>query len=123
MTKLDESIQKIRNELAADFVGTDVVGMDGMSIAGLSLDPNYDNSVASANFSMVMKLGEKVCAKTNMGKLDDNLVTTDKVYILTRFLGNGEYFWGLTVTRNATLGSVRMLMNEYADQLWDAIPR
>ncbi|HTY24807.1 MAG TPA: hypothetical protein VMC85_16880 [Desulfomonilaceae bacterium] len=58
-----------------------------------------------------------------MGGVEDNLVAIDKAYLLTRFLGNGPYYWGLAVTRNAALGSVRILMNEYADQLWDAIPR
>ena len=123
MSKLEQLIQQVRSELGADFVSTDIVGMDGLSIAGGSIDPSFNATDAAARFSMVMKLAEKASAKVGMGKVDDNLVTTDKAYILTRFLGDGSYFWGLAVTRNATLGSVRMLMNEYADQLWDAIPR
>jgi predicted regulator of Ras-like GTPase activity (Roadblock/LC7/MglB family) len=71
---------------------------------------------------MVMRLGEKVANKTNMGDIDDSLVTTKKAYIITRLLGDGSYYWGVAVTRDAVLGLVRMLMNEYADQLWDAIP-
>lgn len=58
----------------------------------------------------------------SIGEMDDNLVTTDKVYILSRFLGDNSYYWGMVVTRDATLGFIRMLMNEYAPQLWDAIP-
>jgi hypothetical protein len=58
-----------------------------------------------------------------MGKVDDNLTTTDKAYIIARFIGDGSYFWGVAVTRNATLGSVRMIMNEFAGQVWDMIPR
>ena len=123
MSKLEQLIQQVRAELGADFISTDIVGMDGISIAGGSMDPNFNASDASARFSMVMKLAEKVSAKVGMGKVDDNLVTTDQAYILSRFLGDGSYYWGLAVTRNATLGSVRMIMNEYADQLWDAIPR
>ncbi|HVM70643.1 MAG TPA: hypothetical protein VMT91_02710 [Anaerolineales bacterium] len=123
MSKLEQLIQQVRSELGADFVSTDIVGMDGLSIAGGSIDPSFNATDASARFSMVMKLAEKASGKVGMGKVDDNLVTTDKSYIISRFLGDGSYFWGLAVTRNATLGSVRMLMNEYADQLWDAIPR
>ena len=123
MSKLEQLITEVRSELGADFVSTDVVGMDGLSIAGGSISADFNATEAAARFSMVMKLAEKASGKIGMGDVEDNLVTTDKSYILTRYLGNGSYFWGLAVTRNATLGSVRILMNEYADQLWDAIPR
>jgi len=123
MAKLDLLIQQFRSELGADFISTDVVGMDGLSIGGGSIDPNFNSTDASARFSMVMKLAAKVSGKLGLGKVDDNLVTTDKAYIIARFLGDGSYYWGVAVTRNATLGTVRMMMNEYADQLWDAIPR
>lgn len=123
MAKLDQILQQFRSELGADFVSTDVVGMDGMSIAGGSVDPNFDGTEASARFAMVMKLAGRVSEKLALGAVDDNLVTTDKAYVIARFIGNGSYYWGVAVTRNATLGAVRMMMNEYADQLWDAIPR
>lgn len=122
MAKLDQLLQEVRANLGADFVSTDIVGMDGISIAGGSVSPDFDSTEASARFAMVMKLASQVSNKIGVGAVDDLLVTTDKVFILTRFLGNGSYYWGLAVTKNATLGSVRILMNEYADQLWDAIP-
>ena len=123
MAKLDQLIQQIRSEFGADFISTDVVGMDGISIAGGSIDPNFNATDASARFSLVVKLAAKVSSKVGMGKVDDNLITTDTAYIITRFIGDSSYYWGVAVTRNATLGAVRMIMNEYADQLWDAIPR
>jgi predicted regulator of Ras-like GTPase activity (Roadblock/LC7/MglB family) len=123
MAKLEQLIQQIRIELGADFVSTDVVGLDGMSIAGASADPSFDGSAASARFAMVMKLASKVSDKLGGGVVDDNLVTTDKAYILSRFLGDGSYYWGVAVSREATLGAVRMMMNEYAPQIWEAIPR
>jgi predicted regulator of Ras-like GTPase activity (Roadblock/LC7/MglB family) len=122
MAKLDQIIQEFRSELGSDFISTDVVGMDGMSIAGGSVDPNFDASDASARFTMVMKLASKVSSKIGMGKVEDNLVTTNKTYIVSRFLGDCSYYWVVVVSRNATLGTVRMLMNEYMGQLWDAIP-
>ena len=122
MTKLEQLLQEMRSDLGADFVSTDVVGMDGLSIAGGSVSPDFDSNAASARFAMVMKLATQVAGKIGMGTVSDNLVTTDQVYILTRFLGDGSYYWGLAVTRNATLGMVRMLMNEYADRIWEAIP-
>jgi predicted regulator of Ras-like GTPase activity (Roadblock/LC7/MglB family) len=122
MTKLEQTLHEFRSELGGDFLSTEVVGMDGISIAGGSLDPDYDANEISARFAEVMKLAVKVSTKIDTGKVEDNLVTTDKTYILTRFLGNTDYFWVVIVTSGATLGSVRMLMNEYAPQIAEAIP-
>jgi len=124
MTKLDQLIQQFRNEIGADFISTDVVGVDeGLSVAGGSIDPNFNAADASARFSMIMKLAAKACSKVGMGKVDENLTTTDKAYIIARFIGDGSFYWEVAVTRNATLGSLRVIMNEYADKFWDGIPR
>jgi predicted regulator of Ras-like GTPase activity (Roadblock/LC7/MglB family) len=124
MTKLDQLFQQIHTEIGMELVSTDVVGMDGLAIASIATDPRYESSMASAaaRFAMVMKLAGKVADKLEIGTLDDNLVTTDTSYILTRALGDGSYYWGVTVTREAVLGNVRMIMSEYAAQVWDAIP-
>ena len=123
MIKLEQVISQFKLELGADFVSTDVVGMDGMSIAGGSADPAFSASDAAARFAEIMKLAVKVSSKINSGKVDDNLVTTNKNYIISRFLGDGSYYWVVVVTNNATLGTLRMLMNEYAPQILNSIPQ
>jgi len=123
MNTLETLIQEVKNELGPDFISTDIVGMDGLSIAGGSVDPNFDAAKASARFAMVMNLTAKVSGKMNMGPVDYNLVTTDLAYIITRFLGDGSYYWGLAITRNAVLGLAYILMDDYADRIWEAIPR
>jgi predicted regulator of Ras-like GTPase activity (Roadblock/LC7/MglB family) len=123
MTKLEQIIIQFRGELGGDFITSDIVGMDGISIAGASLDPNFNSSDASARFAEVMKLAVKISKRIDIGQVEDNLVSTDKTYIISRFLGDGTYYWVVVVTSNATLGTLRMLMNEYAPQLWDAIPK
>jgi predicted regulator of Ras-like GTPase activity (Roadblock/LC7/MglB family) len=70
-----------------------------------------------------MELATKVCSKVGLGKVEDNLTTSDKAYIIARFIGDGSYYWVVAVTRNATLGTVRMLMNEYSDQIYSILPR
>ncbi len=122
MAKIDQVIQQIRVELGTDFIATDVVGMDGLSIAGNSADPSFDTASSVARSALVMKLASKVSDKLELGEVEDALATTDKFLMLTRFLGDGAYYWQLVVPREATLGSVRLVMNEYAPQLWDAIP-
>jgi len=122
MNKLEQVIYQFRNELGSDFISTDVVGMDGISIGGGSLNPNFDAADISARFAEVMKLAVKISSKIYIGKVDENLVTTDTTYIVSRFLGDGQYYWVVVVSSNATLGTVRMLMNEFAPQINDAIP-
>lgn len=122
MAKMDDILFDVRNQLGAEFISTEIVGMDGLPIAGNAIDPNFDSSVISARLAMVMKLSTKVAGKMSMGNVEDNLVTTEKNFILVRFLGDGSYYWRISVTKDATLGVIRMLMTEYADQLWDSIP-
>lgn len=123
MSKIDDILQEMRTELGTDFVSSDVVGMDGLSIGGVTADPNFDAGAASARFAMVMRLAQKVSSKVSMGEVTDSLVTTNNAYIITRFLGDNSYYLGVAVTREAVLGMVRMVMDEYADQLWAAVPK
>jgi hypothetical protein len=51
-----------------------------------------------------------------MGKVDDNLTTTDKAYIIARFIGDGSYYWVVTVTRNATLVRRFVTSNNHASK-------
>ena len=123
MTKLEQVIQQFRNEIGAEFVSTDVVGLDGLSIAGMSADPEIDSSAIAARFALAIKMASNVSEKLGIGGFEENLTTTDKYISISRFLGDGSFFWVVTLNKEATLGMVRLLMNEYAPQIWDAIPR
>ena len=122
MAKLDHLILQIRNELGSSFISTDIVGLDGLSIAGNAADSHVNRDEATARAAMIMKLASNISKKLGFGEVDDTLVTTDKYYLLIRFLGDGSYIWGLVVSRDAILGSVRLLMNEFSSQLMEAIP-
>ncbi len=122
MSKLDLLMKQIENEFGADLLSTNIVGMDGLSIAGGSQNPDYDSTAISAHFAKVMNLAKKVSDKLGIGQVVDELITTDKSYIIARLLGNGEYYWALVVSRNEPLGHVTMVMNEFSPQIWDAIP-
>lgn len=123
MSKLDQLILQIRNETSPSFLSTSVIGTDGLSIAGDSVDSSDTRGDRSARAAMIMRLASNISTKLNLGEVEEELITTNNNYILIRFLGDGSYIWGLTVSRDAILGSARITMNEYASQLWDAIPR
>lgn len=124
MAKLDDLLRQIRNELGADFIAAAIVGStDGIAIANLALDAGFDVAAASARLAMVTKLAANVSTRIDLGRVEDTLTTTDQAYVLTRFLGDGSYYWWIAVSKEAVLGMVRMLMDEHAEQIWKAIPR
>jgi predicted regulator of Ras-like GTPase activity (Roadblock/LC7/MglB family) len=121
--KINQLLEQVRSELGTDLIATDVVGMDGISIAGVTTIPNFDTSVGCARFAMVMKLASKVGDKLAAGHVEENLASTYKGIVLSRLLGDGSYYWAVVLRKDATLGTARLIMREYAEQIWDAIPR
>lgn len=123
MANLNEVLKEMAQEIPG-LVGCDVVGMDGVSIGTYSPDPKFDTEAASAQFAMVMKLVQKSASQLNAGNVEDNLVTTDKSYIVTRFLGDGHYYLGVAADKEtASLGNLRLITRQFADDLWEAVPK
>jgi DNA-binding response OmpR family regulator/predicted regulator of Ras-like GTPase activity (Roadblock/LC7/MglB family) len=123
MANLQDVLKDMANDIPG-FVSSDVVGMDGLSIAGHASDPDFDSEAASAQFALVMKLVQKTTGQLDAGEVQDNLVTTEGAYILTRFLGDGSYYLGVAVSKDeGSLGNMRLITRTYADKLWDAIPK
>ena len=120
--QVDTLLQQIRSEIGPDFISTDVVRKDGISVAGGSIDRGFNSTNACAHFALVIELANRVSKKVRLGKVEDNLITTDKMYIISRMIGDGSYSWYMAISRNATLGNVRIMMKEYAPQLWEMIP-
>ena len=123
MSKLDKLLREIQTELGPGFIATSIAGMDGLIIANHSLSPNFDANKVAARMAMVMSLAAKSGGKMGMGEVDHNLITTDQAYIISRFIGDGSYYWIIAITRDSVLGMVYMIMEDFADRLWEAIPR
>jgi len=123
MAELNDLLKSMADDIPG-FVSSDVVGMDGLSIAGHAADPDFDAEAASAQFALVMKLVQKTVGQLGDDAVEDNLVTSQNAYILTRFLGDGSYYLGVAVDKEAaSLGNLRLMTRRYADDLWDAIPK
>lgn len=124
MAKIDELVKELRGEIGGDLVQLTVCGPDGMAIASETTMPNAavaENMTGRA--VMAHQAAKKVTDKLNLGTFEESISTTDKVFVLTKFLGDGSYSVLVSFTRKATLGTVRMLIEEYSPKLWDAIPR
>jgi predicted regulator of Ras-like GTPase activity (Roadblock/LC7/MglB family) len=115
-------IKDIRDDLGNDFIATDIIDLDGMSIAGDKSDDKFNAELVAAHFTMVMKLAKKVSGNMDIGAVSENLVSTEISFVFSRFLGDGSIYWLLATSKEATLGIVRTLMDEYELKLWGALP-
>lgn len=112
-------IKDLLKEMAGEMDGVlaiQVTGMDGITIA-LHNPTGTDVDAFSAKFAMVMKLVEKsVDSLQGMGDFEENLVQSQNAWILTRFI-TSQYYVGIAVSRDGTLGNVRLVAQRYVDQL------
>lgn len=112
---IKEVLKKMADELDG-VLAIQVTGMDGINLA-LHNPTGTDVEAFSAKFAMVLKLVEKsVDSLKGMGELEENLVQTKNAWILTRFI-TPQYYIGIAVSREGTLGNVRLVGQRYIDQL------
>jgi predicted regulator of Ras-like GTPase activity (Roadblock/LC7/MglB family) len=118
-----DAVNRLKAEVP-HFISTDVVDIDsGLSIAGGSIDPNFDASVASACYAEVVKSNARALDLIGIGAnaTEDILITTHNAYLLLRMIGQRHYL-GLALGRQGTLGFARALMVKYAPYVLKALP-
>jgi predicted regulator of Ras-like GTPase activity (Roadblock/LC7/MglB family) len=122
MSRLDDLVAKFRADIP-HFVSTDIVQIEsGLSVAGGSIDPNFDSSLASACYSEVVKSNAQALDLLGLGanSSEDILVSTRDAYLLLRMVGR-EHYHGLAITKHGALGYARSVMKKYEPQFLDAI--
>jgi predicted regulator of Ras-like GTPase activity (Roadblock/LC7/MglB family) len=122
-TTVFDVLNRFRTEVP-HFLSTDLVEIDsGMSIAGGSIDPNFDASVAAASYAEVVKANSRALDLLGVGAntTEDILITTTNAYILIRMIGRNHYL-GLALGRQGTLGFARALMTKYSPLLLQVLP-
>lgn len=120
---LQSALDRLRDDVP-EFVSTDVVSFEsGLSIGGRSIDPDFDGSVAAASYAEVVKSNRVALDLLGLGadSAEDVLITTAKVYILLRLLGDSEYYHFMAITRRGNLGLARALMKKHAPAILRAV--
>jgi CheY-like chemotaxis protein/predicted regulator of Ras-like GTPase activity (Roadblock/LC7/MglB family) len=119
MANLSEHLKEMAGQIEG-VIAIGVVGMDGIGVA--HYNPNgADIESFDAKFSMVMKLADKSINDIKaLGKMEENLIQTDGAWVLSRFL-NERYWLGIAVSREATLGNVRLVANKFSETIARAI--
>lgn len=123
MPKLNDVLMQMAGEMPG-VVAVAVAGMDGLPLAHYNTKTSLNVEIASAQFALVMKLVQKTCTQLGEDVVEDNLVTTNETYLLTLFLGEGLYYLVVAADKkNSSLGNIRLIARQYADALWDQIPK
>lgn len=123
--KMAQKFEEILAELSVEvtgYRGSFLVGVDGINLAS-NFVGELDPDLASAQMAMLLKLVHGSAEKLGAGNLEDNLTTTEKAYILMRFLPGRQYFLGISAERKSgNLGNMRLMSKMYTDKLAKAMP-
>lgn len=119
--KTSEILQELADELD-DFIAASVVGVDGMSVANLVADRNFDESKASAALSQLVKQAAESSEAMGAGEFEETITTSEKYMFVTRPLGNGKFFIELVLKANGNLGAARMYLEEHEEGLLESLP-
>lgn len=100
------------------YVASVISAADGSTLA----QHGAPSESISAQLTLLMKLVETSVGKLHAGKLEDQLLTTRDMYLLSRYLPEKPYFLGIIVGRQSgNLGKLRLLARLYAEQTAQAI--
>lgn len=122
INELQSLLNEVRTDIGEDFVASEIVGLDGISIASESSGEDFNGQLAGAHFAMVMKLADRVSGNLKLGKVLENQVSTDQLISVARPLGDGSFYWLLVAKAQSNLGLLRAVMDQHELRLWGAIP-
>ena len=119
--KFDEILSSLAGEVSG-YTASALVGIDGINIASHTAG-QMDTENVSAQITTLFRLVDASVDKLGAGVLEDNLLSTERVYVLMRFLPGKEYFLAIAANRKeGNLGNLRLMSKMYTDQLSKAMP-
>jgi predicted regulator of Ras-like GTPase activity (Roadblock/LC7/MglB family) len=104
-------------------VAMGVVGMDGIHIAQVKsgdISPEAQENYG-VKFALVMSLVRKSLAEIKLPDLEENLVEHGGGWVLSRFIGDTNFYLGVAVSKDAVLGNVRMVAKKTAQKLAEVL--
>lgn len=126
---MPENMKDILRELGGQvtgFIATAVVGMDGLGVANHG-GPGFDEAAIeaiNAQMTMLFKLVNTTVEKLGAGTIEDYLLTTERAYLLIRYLHDKNYYLGIAADRKTgNLGNMRLNSRLFAERLSKALPR
>ena len=119
--ELDNLLMNLSKEVDG-FVAAAVVGMDGLGIAGYT-EGMFDLEAVNAQMTLLFKLVNTTVDRLMADNVEDFLLTTERAYLLVRYLSDTKFYLGITADRRkANLGNMRLISRIYAERLSKAMP-
>jgi predicted regulator of Ras-like GTPase activity (Roadblock/LC7/MglB family) len=120
--KTSDVLQELADDLD-DFVAASVVGADGMSVANLVVERDFDEEKAAAALSQLVKQANESAEAMEAGKFEETITSSERYMFITRPIGNGKFFTQVVLKADGNIGAARMYINEYEEALLDTLPR
>lgn len=115
MAKLDELLEKLKEEIP-EMVAVGIIDVQsGIAISGLTTDPKIDiNTGAAAVAEILRALGksQKIMGANLLGDLEDVLITRTNSMTLIRSI-TGEYAIALLIPATGNLGLARVILKKF----------
>jgi predicted regulator of Ras-like GTPase activity (Roadblock/LC7/MglB family) len=122
VAKTVEVLQELADNLD-DFVAASVVGLDGMSVANLVVERDFNEDKASAALSQLVKQATESSEAMDAGTLEEQITTSERYMFLTRPIGNDRFFLQIVLKADGNVGAARMYLQDFEDDLLDTLPR
>jgi len=122
MAKTTEVLQELADSLD-DFVAASVVGPDGMSVANLVVERDFNEEKASAALSQLVKQSQDSSEAMDAGTFEENITASERYMFLTRPIGNDRFFVQIVLKADGNVGAARMYLQDFEDDLLDTLPR
>ncbi len=119
MPGLKETLRDMANEMDG-VLAIGIAGMDGITVAAHN-PSGADMDAIAAKFAMLVKLATRSTMDLKgVGDFEENLIQNKNAWILTRLI-NKNYYLAVVVSREGTLGNVRLVVQKYASQFQSSL--
>lgn len=118
---LNDLLEELKTQVPG-FVATALCGLDGLGIAQLT-SPGVNVDDINAQMTLLAKLADTATEKLSAGPVDHGILTTEKAYMVWRFLPGREYYLGVAGARDtANLGNLLLMSRLYTERIHKAMP-
>ncbi len=116
-SRLEETVRAVLGGFAAS-----LVGVDGITLAGFSIEEGYDSSLADAHVASIVGIGDAISGDIELGDVQEMILTASKATIVVRTIGEGFYVCLVLKGPHQNLGlarvELRRLCQEFAKTLY-----
>lgn len=101
-------------------VGAGLVGLDGLVIDQVASGPDFDITVAGAEYATIIKNALKASRNFGLGKTGEIMISTEKGFMIMITVGE-EYFAALALGLDGNLGRGRLELKKQASKFEQAL--